>query len=192
MSAEILESEETASVQNMRKGKTLVKAHKHVFMPNVCQHNQNKLLEPVYWPERIDTGMKAASSHEAALYQSQRKISISDFPSFKNFNSINNSNADSKSTQVDSEVQNDSKKTSNAEFSFESNSRFANFDYKMPDFNRIFSKAQALAKIYNGHCMSQSSFSNCKGHNSIRFNCQNGHNFYLTEEMLRQANISDL
>ena len=185
MCAEIRESEENAALPNTRQGKAFSKSHKHVFMPNVCQYNQNKLLEPTYWPERIDTGMRVATSHETALYQTQRKISISDFPSFKNFNCINNSNADSKSTQVDSEVQYDQKKTSTAELSFDSNSRFAQFDYKKPEFTRIFAKAQALAKIYNGHCMSQSSFSNCKGHNSIRFNCQNGHNFYLTEETLR-------
>jgi hypothetical protein len=137
--------------------------------------------------------MKQVNSHDATLYKSQRKISISDFPSFKNFNSINSSILDSKSTQVDSEApQYDQKKSSTAELSFDSNSRFSQFDFKKPEFSRIFQKAQALAKIYNGHCMSQSSFSNCKGHNSIRFNCQNGHNFYLTEEMLRQANISDL
>jgi len=102
MGAEILDSEESAALPNMRKSKTFAKSHKHVFMPNVSQNNQSKLLEPVYWPE--NTAMTKAGSHEPTLYQSQRKISISDFPSFKNFNNINSSIADSKSTQVDSEV----------------------------------------------------------------------------------------
>lgn len=93
-------------------------------MPNVSQNNQGKLLEPLYWPE--NTEMKQVKSHDATLYQSQRKISISDFPSFKNFNSINSSILDSKSTQVDSEApQYDQKKSSAAELSFDSNSRFS-------------------------------------------------------------------
>ena len=100
MSAEMLDSEESAALPNTRKSKTFVKSHKHVFMPNVSQTNPSKLLEPLYWPE--NTEMKKAGSHEATLYQSQRKISISDFPSSKNFSSINSSIADSKSTQVDS------------------------------------------------------------------------------------------
>jgi len=116
-------SEESAALQNARKSKTLAKSHQHVFMPNVSQNNQGKLLEPLYWPE--NTEMKNASSHEATLYQeSKRKISISDFPSFKNFNSINSSILDSKSTQVDSEHY-DQKKNSTAELSFDSNSRFS-------------------------------------------------------------------
>ena len=102
MSAEILESEESAALPNMRKSKHFVKSHKHVFMPNVSQNNQNKLLEPIYWPE--NTVMTKAGSHEPTLYPSQRKISISDFTSFKNFNGINSSATETKSTQVDSEA----------------------------------------------------------------------------------------
>ena len=48
MSAEIMESEESAALQNARKSKTLAKSHQHVFMPNVSQNNQGKLLEPPY------------------------------------------------------------------------------------------------------------------------------------------------
>lgn len=136
MSAEILDSEESAALPNLRRSKTFAKSHKHVFMPNVSQNNQTKLLEPNYWPE--NTAMNKTGSHEPTLYHSQRKISISDFPSFKNYNSINSSIVDSKSTQVDSEVQFDQKKSLKAELSFDSNSKFSNFDYKKPEFSRIF------------------------------------------------------
>lgn len=49
------------------------------------------------------------------------------------------------------------------------------------DFRKLLEKSESLAKIFGGQCISHNSFSNCKGRNSIRFNCQNGHNFYLTE-----------
>lgn len=37
--------------------------------------------------------------------------------------------------------------------------------------------------------MSTNSLSNCKGKNSIRFNCANGHNFYLSEDKIKRADV---
>jgi hypothetical protein len=47
-------------------------------------------------------------------------------------------------------------------------------------FEKTLLKANELAKIFNGIVKSESQFSICKGVFSIRFNCQNEHNFYLT------------
>ena len=57
------------------------------------------------------------------------------------------------------------------------------------DFRKLLEKSESLAKIFGGQCISHNSFSNCKGRNSIRFNCQNGHNFYLTENQIQDSNL---
>ena len=67
-----------------------------------------------------------------------------------------------------------------------------NSDFKGVQLSAILQKADTHAHSYGGKCMSNNGLSNCKGKNSIRFNCQNGHNFYLSEEKIRQADISRL
>jgi len=47
-------------------------------------------------------------------------------------------------------------------------------------FDDTLAKAQEIARIFNGIVKSENQFSICKGLFSIRFNCQNEHNFYLT------------
>jgi len=56
----------------------------------------------------------------------------------------------------------------------------------------IFEKAKELAAIYGGKCVSTHSLSNCKGRSCLRFNCLNGHNFYLTEEKIKRADTPSL
>lgn len=53
----------------------------------------------------------------------------------------------------------------------------------------LLDKGKDLAKIFSGKCMSSNSLSNCKGKNSIRFNCTNGHNFYLSEDKVKRIDV---
>jgi len=65
-------------------------------------------------------------------------------------------------------------------------------DFGSKALNEILVKAEGLAVIYGGRCLSSNGLSNCKGKNSIRFNCINGHNFYLSEDKIKQANLQTL
>mmetsp|Transcript_21717 Transcript_21717/g.33461 ORF Transcript_21717/g.33461 Transcript_21717/m.33461 type:complete len:96 (+) Transcript_21717:1372-1659(+) len=56
-------------------------------------------------------------------------------------------------------------------------------------FEEIKSKAILLAKIFNGSLKSESSFSICRGVLSIRFNCQNEHNFYLSADQISSLDL---
>jgi hypothetical protein len=100
----------------------------------------------------------------------QRKVSISDFVSSRaNVTSLPISNP---------ERLEDSKKSKNTQ--------------EQQGIASILEKAEALAKIYGGKCLSQTSLSNCKGRNSIRFNCINAHNFYLSEDKIQSCDIPKL
>ena len=59
-------------------------------------------------------------------------------------------------------------------------------------FEIVQAKACELAKIFGGSCLSQDGFSNCKGHNSVRFKCQNEHNFYLTADQIQNSDLFKL
>ena len=48
----------------------------------------------------------------------------------------------------------------------------------------VFDRARRLAKKYKGECQSTSGFSICKGKNSIKFRCLNGHTFYVAVDIL--------
>ena len=65
-------------------------------------------------------------------------------------------------------------------------------EFNSPGLSAILEKADLLAQVFGGKCLSTNSLSNCKGKNSIRFNCINGHNFYLTEDKIRGADIQEL
>lgn len=65
-------------------------------------------------------------------------------------------------------------------------------DFNSPGLSAVLEKADSLAQIFGGKCLSTNSLSNCKGKNSIRFNCINGHNFYLTEDKIKGADLAAL
>lgn len=64
--------------------------------------------------------------------------------------------------------------------------RFVN---KNQYFSAILEQARKLAKVFKGKVITEKSFSICKGNNSIRFNCQNEHNFYLQADILGSLDI---
>lgn len=130
--------------------------------------------------------MSKGCSHEPALYQSQRRISIGDFVSTRmntysqipkeepmpNLGSHNmaemkpdqtSTAADGRSTNVDSQTtpEKNDKKVMCSQYDY----------HRSLEFKSIYEKSCNLAKIYNGSCISLNSYSNCKGRNSIRFNC---------------------
>lgn len=47
----------------------------------------------------------------------------------------------------------------------------------------IFEKAQQLAKKFKGECLS-TSYSICKGKNSLKFKCLNGHTFFIAIDVI--------
>ena len=53
-------------------------------------------------------------------------------------------------------------------------------------------KASELAAIFKGNVVSQNQFSICKGQFSIRFNCHNEHNFYLTADQINQMDLKHI
>lgn len=63
---------------------------------------------------------------------------------------------------------------------------------KHQQFVEVSDKARKLAKIFNGVIKSESNFSICKGQFSIRFNCQNEHNFYLTADQINKLDLDQV
>jgi len=59
-------------------------------------------------------------------------------------------------------------------------------------FVEILEKAQKLARVFGGLVKTEKSFSICKGNNSIRFNCQNEHNFYLAADVIAAIDIEGI
>ena len=57
------------------------------------------------------------------------------------------------------------------------------------EFFELKDKAEALAEIFHGKLISSKSFSICKGQFSLRFNCINEHNFYLSADQVRKADL---
>jgi hypothetical protein len=53
-------------------------------------------------------------------------------------------------------------------------------------------KSKNLAKIFKGVVKTENQFSICKGQFSIRFNCQNEHNFFLPAEKIRDLDLEDI
>ena len=53
-------------------------------------------------------------------------------------------------------------------------------------------KAQKLAKVFNGQVRSDAGFSICKGQHSIRFLCQNEHNFFLDAAAIRDMDVDKI
>lgn len=53
----------------------------------------------------------------------------------------------------------------------------------------VFEKAKLLATKYKGDCQSNS-YSICKGKNSLKFKCLNGHIFFMPVEDIESANLS--
>lgn len=49
--------------------------------------------------------------------------------------------------------------------------------------SKIFKRAQALAKKFNGECLS-TNFSICKGKNAIKFRCLNTHTFFVPADSI--------
>jgi hypothetical protein len=110
-------------------------------------------------------------SHHPEIYQGTRKVSISNFVS-------------SRFSEKQEKCSHDHDQGGSLFGEPEVSQIRHEKRYHLPkqDFKKVLQKSEALAKIFGGQCISQNSFSNCKGMNSIRFNCQNGHNFYLTED----------
>lgn len=71
------------------------------------------------------------------------------------------------------------------------NSNRANNNIKRESKNKIFEKAALLALKFKGECQS-TSFSICKGKNSIKFKCQNNHTFFMPVETLETINIEGI
>lgn len=59
-------------------------------------------------------------------------------------------------------------------------------------FRETLVKAQALARIFNGEVRSDTGFSICKGQFSIRFLCQNEHNFFLPADRIRNLDLDEV
>lgn len=59
-------------------------------------------------------------------------------------------------------------------------------------FVDVSEKAKKLAKIFGGVVKSESNFSICKGQFSIRFNCQNEHNFYMTADQINRIDLDQV
>ena len=53
-------------------------------------------------------------------------------------------------------------------------------------------KSKNLAKIFKGVVKTENQFSICKGQFSIRFPCQNEHNFYLPADTIRDLDLEDI
>lgn len=54
--------------------------------------------------------------------------------------------------------------------------------------DQILERSSLLAKKYRGECLS-TSFSICKGRNSIKFRCQNNHTFFVPVETIESLNV---
>jgi hypothetical protein len=57
--------------------------------------------------------------------------------------------------------------------------------------NKIFEKAALLALKFKGECQS-TTYSICKGKNSIKFKCQNNHTFFMSVDFLDTLNIEGI
>ena len=66
-----------------------------------------------------------------------------------------------------------------------------NNNNKRESKNKIFEKAALLALKFKGECQS-TSYSICKGKNSIKFKCQNNHTFFMPVETLETINIEGI
>lgn len=61
------------------------------------------------------------------------------------------------------------------------------------DKQDLLAKAARLAEIFKGECLSTaSSFSICKGKNTLKFKCQNNHTFFLGANFLDTFSLEDL
>ena len=56
-------------------------------------------------------------------------------------------------------------------------------------FQEMLTISTRLSSIFNGSVKSETQFSVCKGELSMRFTCQNEHNFFLTVEQLRLLDL---
>lgn len=63
---------------------------------------------------------------------------------------------------------------------------------KQAYFQEILEKSKNLAKIFKGVVKTENQFSICKGQFSIRFNCQNEHNFFLPAEKIRDLDLEQI
>jgi hypothetical protein len=61
---------------------------------------------------------------------------------------------------------------------------------KKDQFMDIVDKAKELACIFHGQVKSEKNFSMCKGQPSIRFSCQNEHNFFLSADQIARSDVS--
>lgn len=59
---------------------------------------------------------------------------------------------------------------------------------KMPSQQSIFEKARLIAKKYKGECQS-TTYSICKGKNSLKFKCLNGHTFFTAIDIIENIII---
>ena len=124
-------------------------------------------------------------SHDPELQTRQR--------SFESYGNGDNSTIDS------SERPREEKKTTRLTakiFSAVKETRPCRHEIKFVNKNQYFAdileKAQKLARVFNGAIKTEKSFSICKGNNSIRFNCQNEHNFYLSAEIISSIDIDEV
>lgn len=63
---------------------------------------------------------------------------------------------------------------------------------KQAYFQEILEKSKNLAKIFKGVVKTENQFSICKGQFSIRFNCQNEHNFFLPADKIRDLDLDKI
>lgn len=59
-------------------------------------------------------------------------------------------------------------------------------------FLETLEKAKELASIFKGKAISENQFSICKGQFSIRFNCINEHNFYLSADQINSMDLRQI
>ena len=59
-------------------------------------------------------------------------------------------------------------------------------------FSETVAKARQLAKVFNGEVRSDAGFSICKGQYSIRFFCQNEHNFFLDAATIQDMDVEKI